>query len=161
MAVRTKHDKWISLALEVSKDSTCLRRQYGAVIVKDNRVVSTGYNGAASGCTECTNIGTCFRIKNNIPHGKEYESCQSVHAEMNAIIQAGYERTNDAILFLAGTEDGKEIMNPSCCIMCERFCRNAHIRYVITRTQIFMFGFDGSTEVIDICNMEDDINGLI
>lgn len=159
MSKRTKHDKWISLALEVSKDSTCLRRQYGAVIVKDDKLISSGYNGAASGCTECTDVGKCYRMENNIPHGKEYESCQSVHAEMNAIIQAG-NRANGAILFLAGTENGEEIPNPSCCIMCERFCRNAHIKHVITKTQIFTFGINGSVRVSSLNKMEDSEYGI-
>lgn len=161
MSIRCKHEKWLSLALEVSKDSTCLRRQYGAVIVKNDRLISTGYNGAARGCTECTDTGICYRIENNIPHGKEYESCQSVHAEMNALLLGDWDRTQDAILFLAGTEDGEEILNPSCCIMCERCCRNAGIKCVVTRTEVFYFNKGNNVTKYKISELRGDDNELL
>ncbi len=82
---------FLELASVVATRATCLRRKYGAVIVKDHRVVSTGYNGAPSGRTDCLERNYCWRKMNNIPHGTGYENCKSVHAEVNAIIRASYE----------------------------------------------------------------------
>lgn len=84
----SKDDYYLGIARAVSMRSTCLRRQYGAVIVKNDRIVSTGYNGAAIGEPNCCDVGRCWREMNNIPHGERYEECVAVHAEANAIIQA-------------------------------------------------------------------------
>lgn len=127
-----KHEYYLNLAAGVASRSTCLRRQYGAVIVKDDRIVSTGYNGAARGIDNCNDIGYCYRAEHNIPHGQQYEKCKAVHAEANAIINASKEEMQNATLYLAGFEDGGRIENPHPCEMCDRLIRNAGIGRVIT-----------------------------
>lgn len=84
----TKDEYYLSIAASVAKRSTCLRRQYGAVIIKNDEIISTGYNGAARGEPNCCDTGECWREANNIPHGEQYEKCVAVHAEQNAIISA-------------------------------------------------------------------------
>ena len=87
--MRVSWDEYFMEIAEIVKTrSTCMRRQIGAVIVKDNRIITTGYNGAPSGCRHCTEIGTCYRQEHNIPSGERHEMCRALHAEQNAIIQA-------------------------------------------------------------------------
>lgn len=126
----SKDEYYLGIARAVAKRSTCLRRQYGAVIVKNDRIVSTGYNGSARGDQNCCDVGTCWREEHNIPHGEQYERCLAVHAEDNAISQAGRE-TIGATLYLAGFENGVEIMAEPC-MMCDRKIKNAQIEKVIT-----------------------------
>ena len=140
---KSKDSYYLDIAVAVAERSTCLRRKYGAVIVKDDVIVSTGYNGAPRGRANCCDIGTCKRASENIPHGERYELCRSVHAEQNAIIAAGYEKTNGATLYLAGIDVsevhgeygyGTEetiIENPDCCMMCKRVIINAGIKKVV------------------------------
>ena len=127
----SKRDYYLSIAAEVSKRSTCLRRQYGAVIVKNDEIVSTGYNGAPRGEDNCCDIGTCWRERNNIPHREQYEKCVAVHAEQNAIISASRREMLGATLYLAGFENGKPIMNAEPCVICRRLIKNAGIETVI------------------------------
>ena len=126
-----KNQYYIGIAEAVAKRSTCLRRQYGAVIVKDDRIISTGYNGAARGEPNCCDEGVCWREAHDIPHGQQYEKCRAVHAEANATINANPSDMIGATLFLAGFEDGKSINIPHPCEMCERMIKNARIRNVI------------------------------
>lgn len=132
---RSKNSYYCNIALAVAERSTCLRRKYGAVIVKDDTIVSTGYNGAPRGRVNCCDLGTCEREQQRIPHGERYELCRSVHAEQNAVIAAGYEKTKGATLYLAGIDvsgDEPEIINaPDCCMMCKRVIINAGISKVI------------------------------
>lgn len=130
---KSKYSYYCDIALAVASRSTCLRRKYGAVIVKDDVIVSTGYNGAPRGRANCCDIGTCKRASENIPHGERYELCRSVHSEQNAIIAAGYEKTNGATLYLAGVDgvEGTVINNPDCCMMCKRVIINAGIKKVV------------------------------
>ena len=127
----SKRDYYLSIAAEVSKRSTCLRRQYGAVIVKNDEIVSTGYNGAPRGEDNCCDIGTCWRERNNIPHGEQYEKCVAVHAEQNAIISASRREMLGATLYLAGFENGEPIWNAQPCVICRRLIKNAGIETVI------------------------------
>lgn len=127
----SKRDYYLSIAAEVSKRSTCLRRQYGAVIVKNDEIVSTGYNGAPRGEDNCCDIGTCWRERNNIPHGEQYEKCVAVHAEQNAIISASRREMLGASLYLAGFENGEPIRNAEPCMICRRLIKNAGIEKVI------------------------------
>ena len=127
----SKRDYYLSIAAEVSKRSTCLRRQYGAVIVKNDEIVSTGYNGAPRGEDNCCDIGTCWRERNNIPHGEQYEKCVAVHAEQNAIISASRREMLGATLYLAGFENGEPIGNAEPCMICRRLIKNAGIETVI------------------------------
>ncbi len=125
----SKDDYYLNIAAAVSKRSTCIRRQYGAIIVKNDRIISTGYNGSARGEINCCDSGRCWREENGIPHGERYEACVAVHAEDNAISQAGRE-TIGATLYLAGFENGKSIQAEPC-MMCARKIKNAGIVKVI------------------------------
>lgn len=83
---------WLGVAEAISQRGTCKRRKFGAVIVKDKKIIGTGYCGAPSGTPNCIDFGECLREKYNVPSGKNYNLCRSVHAEMNAIIHADYEK---------------------------------------------------------------------
>lgn len=129
---------YLDIAAAVAGRSTCLRRQYGAIIVKNERIISTGYNGAARSHTNCCDLGYCYRMKNGIPHGEQYEKCQAVHAEMNAIINASSEEMYGATLYLAGFDIDDEgnrvpIEDPAPCEMCKRLIVNAGIRNVVVK----------------------------
>lgn len=123
---------YLDIAAAVAARSTCLRRQYGAVIVKNDMIISTGYNGSARGWINCCDSGECWREANGIPHGEQYEKCKAVHAEANAIISASRLDMMGATLYLAGFEDGERIPNPKPCQMCERLIENAGIINVVT-----------------------------
>jgi len=134
---KSKIDYYLDIAKSVSERSTCLRRHYGAVIVKNDEIIATGYNGAPRGRDNCSDIGSCLRIKMGIPSGQRYEICRSVHAEMNAIISASRRDMEGAILYLVGVEpDGSYTKNPEPCSMCKRNIINAGIKTIITRTYI-------------------------
>ena len=130
-----KINYYLDIAEAVAKRSTCLRRKYGAVIVNNDEIISTGYNGAPRGCENCTDIGSCRREELNIPSGERYELCRSVHAEQNAIISASRKDMIGGILYLSGidakTEKRLETSEP--CSMCKRFILNAGITTVIMR----------------------------
>ena len=135
MERRDKHNYYLDLAEIVSQRSTCLRRRYGAVIVKNDEVISTGYVGAPRGRKNCSDIGECIRQKMQIPRGERYELCRSVHAEVNAIISASRDQMIGASLYLTGLEmeDGSYIKNASSCSMCKRTIINAGIETVYIR----------------------------
>lgn len=126
----SKRDYYRGIAREVSRRSTCNRRQYGAVIVKDDVIIATGYNGSARGEPNCCDVGECLRESLGIPHGERYELCVAVHAEDNAISQAGREAIG-ATMYLAGFEDGRPIKAEPC-MMCARKIKNARIKEVVT-----------------------------
>ena len=128
----SKEKYYLDIAAAVSARSTCVRRQYGAVIVKNDMIISTGYNGSARGWLNCCDTGECWREAHNIPHGEQYEKCQAVHAEANAIISAHRLDMMGATLYLAGYEDGKRIEDPQPCKMCQRMIENAGIIRVVT-----------------------------
>ena len=128
----TKQTYYLSIAAEVAKRSTCLRRQYGAVIVNNDEIVATGYNGAPRGDPNCCDVGACWRELNNIPHGEQYEKCVAVHAECNAIISASRKEMLGSTLYLAGFEGlDKPIDNPVPCLICTRLIKNAGIARVV------------------------------
>ncbi|MBQ2765957.1 MAG: cytidine/deoxycytidylate deaminase family protein [Clostridia bacterium] len=132
----SKHNYYLDIAQTVSERSTCLRKKYGAIIVKNDIIVSTGYNGAPRGRKNCTDLGMCMRDKLNIPRGERYEMCRSVHAEANAIIAASRDQMLGATLYMACV-DGKtgELVCDTCsCMMCKRLVINAGIEKVIIRT---------------------------
>lgn len=132
---------YLDLAECVAKRGTCLRRQYGAVIVKNDEVISTGYVGAPRGRKNCIDSGKCFRKENDIPHGERYELCRSVHAEANAIISASRRDMIDSTLYLVGIDlvQGGYVNNANCCDMCKRLIINAGIKTVIVRDTEVMF----------------------
>ena len=135
MERRDKTNYYLDLAEMVSQRCTCLRRHYGAVIVKNDEVISTGYVGAPRGRKNCTDIGECVRIRMEIPRGERYELCRSVHAEANAIISASRDKMIGSALYLVGVEAGTgEYVKDSCsCSMCKRQIINAGIETVYIR----------------------------
>lgn len=135
MQRRDKVNYYLDLADVVSKRGTCLRRNYGAVIVKNDEVISTGYVGAPRGRANCSDLGYCIRQKMNIPRGERYELCRSVHAEANAIISAEREKMIGSTIYLSGREvaTGELIVNSCCCSMCKRMVINAGIKTVVVR----------------------------
>ena len=135
MERRDKINYYLDLAETVSQRCTCLRRHYGAVIVKNDEVISTGYVGAPRGRKNCSDIGFCIREKLNSPRGERYELCRSVHAEANAIISASRSEMMGATLFLVGkeAENGEYVKNATPCSMCRRLIINAGITRVVIR----------------------------
>ena len=133
MAKRPDKDLYyLNIAKEVARRSTCLRRWYGAVIVKNDQIISTGYAGAARGAVNCSDTGVCPRQQANIPRGERYELCRSVHAEMNAIIHAARADMIDSTLYLSGlnAEDGSIVNGARPCKICTRLIINAGIKTV-------------------------------
>lgn len=130
-----KENYYLDIAETVLERSTCLRRCYGAIIVKNDEIVSTGYNGAPRGRKNCMDLGYCTREAMNVPSGERYELCRSVHAEMNAIISAARRDTLGATLYLAGREakSGELLHDATSCSMCRRLIINAGIDRVVIR----------------------------
>lgn len=135
MGRRDKVNYYLDLADVVSKRGTCLRRHYGAVIVKNDEVIATGYAGAPRGRKNCSDLGRCIRQELEIPRGERYELCRSVHAEANAIISAEREKMIGSTLYLSGREvsTGQYIKNSNSCSMCKKLIINAGIEKVIIR----------------------------
>ena len=135
MARRDKINYYLDIAETVASRGTCLRRNFGAIIVKNDQIVSTGYVGAPRGRENCSDLGYCTRSKLNVPRGERYELCRSVHAEMNAIIHASREQMLGATLYLVGKEydTGDYVRNACPCSMCTRLIINAGISTVIIR----------------------------
>ncbi len=132
---RDKNNYYLDMAQIALERSTCIRRGFGAVIVKNDMILSTGYNGAPRGRANCIDLGTCIREKLKIPRGERYEFCRSVHAEANAIISASREQMLDATLYLVGRDmaTGEIMLDASPCTMCKRLIINAGIKNVIIR----------------------------
>ena len=130
-----KTNYYLDIAQTVSERSTCLRRHYGAIIVQNDEIVSTGYNGAPRGRKNCIDLGYCTREAMNIPSGERYELCRSVHAEANAIISAARRDTLGATLYMVcvAPETGALIPGSTSCSMCRRLIINAGIRRVVIR----------------------------
>ncbi|KIX11382.1 deoxycytidylate deaminase [Dethiosulfatarculus sandiegensis] len=130
-----KDEYYLNIAREVCRRGTCLRRQYGAVIVNDDQIVSTGYAGAPRGVANCVDLGSCQREELAVPAGQRYELCRSVHAEMNAVIHASRAQTLGATMYLAGIElsDGLPTKNPEPCLLCRRVIINAGIKRVVVQ----------------------------
>lgn len=131
----SKENYYLDIAQTVAERSTCLRKKYGAIIVKNDTIVSTGYVGAPRGRKNCSDLCRCMRDEMNIPRGERYEMCRSVHAEMNAIINAAREQMLDGVMYLAGVDakTGELVKNACCCMMCKRLVLNAGITKVIVR----------------------------
>jgi dCMP deaminase len=127
-----KDHYYLNIAREVARRSTCIRRWFGALIVKNDQIISTGYTGAARGAINCIDIGKCPRQTAGIPRGERYELCRSVHAEMNAIIHAARVDMIDSTLYLVGVEacDGTVVENAKPCRICSRLIINAGIKTV-------------------------------
>lgn len=135
MERKDKNNYYLDIAEAVSQRGTCLRKLYGAVIVKNDEIISTGYVGAPRGRKNCSDLNYCVRAKLEIPRGERYELCRSVHAECNAIISASREAMIDSTLYLVGFElpSMEYVENANCCSMCKRTVINAGIKTVIIR----------------------------
>ena len=132
----SKQNYYLDIADIVLERSTCLRRKYGAIIVRNDEIISTGYNGAPRGRKNCTDLGVCIRETLKIPSGERYELCRSVHAEANAIISAARRDMMDATLYLAGRDakTGEILADTTSCSMCRRLIINSGIKRIIART---------------------------
>ena len=155
----SKHEYYLDIAETVSERSTCLRRRFGAIIVKNDVIVSTGYNGAPRGRKNCSDIGVCQREKLGIPRGERYELCRSVHSEANAIIAAPREQMLGATLYMCCTSptDGSILPDTSNCMMCKRMILNAGISTVIIRDER---GRHRIIETSDWIENDDSLSGV-
>jgi dCMP deaminase len=153
-----KNNYYLDLAEAALERSTCLRRKYGAVIVKNDEIISTGYNGAPRGRENCTDIGTCIREELKIPRGERYELCRSVHAEQNAIISAARKDMIGSTLYEVGIDvkTGKYVENSMPCAMCKRFIINSGIKKMIFRDTKTKYR---EVEVQDLIDNDDSLNG--
>ena len=124
-------DYFIEIAKAVSSRGTCLRRTYGAVIVKDRVIISTGYNGSPRGMENCIDTQKCTRKELNIPSGERYELCEAVHAEQNAIINAPPDRMKGATIYIAGFEEDRTFAGGRPCKLCDRIIKNAQIKDIV------------------------------
>lgn len=132
---RDKYNYYLDIAETVLERGTCLRRNYGSIIVKNDEIISTGYTGAPRGRKNCTDLGYCRRDKLNVPRGTQYELCRSVHSEANAIISASRRDMIGATLYLVGKEakTNSIVKDANSCAMCKRMIINAGIEKVIIR----------------------------
>ncbi len=131
----TKENYYLDIAQTVASRSTCLRKSFGAIIVKNDSIISTGYNGAPRGRLNCSDIGRCIRDELNIPRGERYELCRSVHAEANAIIAASRENMLGSTLYMTclNSKTGEVVAHTSSCAMCKKLILNAGIDKVVIR----------------------------
>lgn len=130
-----KENYYLDIAQTVCERGTCLRRNFGAIIVNDDEIISSGYSGAPRGRKNCIDLGHCVRENLSIPRGERYELCRSVHAEMNAIISAERKRMLGGTLYLVGIDakTGELVENAAPCALCKRFIINAGIVKVVAR----------------------------
>ncbi len=130
-----KINYYLDIAQTVAERSTCLRKAYGAIIVKNDSIIATGYNGAPRGRKNCSDIGYCMRDRLNIPRGERYELCRSVHAEANAIIAAPRDQMIGATLYMACVlpDSDEPVSGTNSCMMCKRTIINAGIETVVVR----------------------------
>lgn len=151
---RDKINYYLDIAETVLERGTCLRRNFGAIIVKDDMIISTGYTGAPRGRRNCCDLGACLRQKLEVPRGQRYEICRSVHAEANAIIHAARTDMLNSTLYLVGRErsSGEYVTQAGPCAMCRRLIINAGIQNVIVRDDPARFrhiAVDGWVEADD------------
>ena len=146
MARISKENYYLDIAATVLERSTCLRRLYGAIIVNNDEIISTGYNGAPRGRINCTDLGYCSREALKIPRGQRYELCRSVHAEVNAIISAARRDIVGGTLYLVGrdAQSGELLSDATSCSMCRRTIINSGLARVVIRKTAEEF------EVVDV-----------
>ena len=151
-----KENYYLDIAQTVLERSTCLRRNYGAIIVKNDEIMSTGYNGAPRGRQNCISLGYCTRDALQIPSGERYELCRSVHAEANAIISAARRDIVGGTLYLVGRDarTGELLSDATSCSMCRRLVINSGLSRVVIRRTPEEF------EVVDVADWiaEDDLH---
>ena len=151
----SKENYYLDIAETVIGRSTCLRRRYGAIIVKNDEIISTGYNGAPRGRANCVDLGYCSREAMRVPRGERYELCRSVHAEANAIISASRRDMVGGTLYLVGRDarTGELLGDATSCSMCRRLVINAGLKEVVIRRTATEF------DVVDVQDWvaEDDL----
>ena len=155
----SKENYYLNIAETVLERATCLRRVFGAIIVKNDEIISTGYNGAPRGRRNCVDMGFCTREAMKVPRGERYELCRSVHAEANAIISAARRDMVGGTLYLVGrnAQTGELLHDATSCAMCRRMVINAGLSKVIIRTAASEFSV---VDVQDWVNLEDDVPDL-
>ncbi len=156
----SKENYYLDIAQTVAERATCLRRKFGAIIVKNDVIVSTGYNGAPRGRQNCNDLNFCYRDKLQIPRGERYELCRSVHAEQNAIIAAPREQMLGATMYMVCVDpnSGDVMGGVNSCMMCKRVILNAGIERLVVR--------DSKTEYREILTADwitddDSLNGKL
>ena len=144
----SKRNYYLDIAQTVLERATCLRRVYGAIIVKNDEIISTGYNGSPRGRKNCVDLGYCTREQLKVPRGERYELCRSVHAEMNAIISAARSECIGGTIYLAGRDvaTGELIPDLLPCPMCRRMIFNAGLSKIVIRR---------TPSTYDILNVQD------
>ena len=151
----SKENYYLDIAETVLERATCLRRIYGAIIVKNDEIISTGYNGAPRGRANCVDMGYCSREAMNVPRGERYELCRSVHAEANAIISASRRDMVGGTIYLVGRNaaTGELLPDATSCLMCRRMVINAGLERVVIRRTATEF------EVVPVADWiaEDDL----
>ena len=142
----SKENYYLDIAQTVSERSTCLRKRFGAIIVKNDSIISTGYKGAPRGRANCNELGFCLREKLQIPRGERYELCRSVHAEANAIISAARRDMVGGTIYLVGrdAQTGALLSDATSCSMCRRLVINSGLEKVVIRKTETEF------EVVDV-----------
>ena len=130
-----KINYYLNMAEATLERGTCLRRSFGAVLVKNDEIIATGYNGAPRGRQNCSDLGYCLREKLEVPRGERYELCRSVHAEQNVIISAERNDMIGSTLYLVGKNlaDGEYVANARPCALCKRMIINAGIKDIVIR----------------------------
>ena len=155
----SKENYYLNIAETVLERATCLRRVFGAIIVKNDEIISTGYNGAPRGRCNCVDMGFCTREAMKVPRGERYELCRSVHAEANAIISAARRDMVGGTLYLVGrnAQTGELLHDATSCAMCRRMVINAGLSKVVIRTTASDFSV---VDVQDWVELEDDVPDL-
>ena len=153
---RDKHNYYLDMAESVSQRCTCFRKHYGAVIVKADEVIATGYVGAPRGRKNCTDLQKCVREEKNIARGERYELCRSVHAEANAIISAPRKDMLGSHMYLTGIDltTNSYVENATSCAMCKRLIINAGI------SKIFIRDDKDNYRVVDVQDWIDNDDSL-
>ncbi|MDD3839527.1 MAG: deaminase [Clostridia bacterium] len=160
MQRRDKQNYYLDIAETVLERGTCLRRNYGAIIVKNDEIISSGYTGAPRGRANCIDLGYCMREEMAVPRGERYELCRSVHAEQNAIISSSRRDMIGSTLYLVGRDmkTGFYVENASPCSMCKRFIINAGIEKVVIRDTKDLFR---TIQVNDWVVNDDSLSGKL
>ena len=154
----SKENYYLDIAQTVLERATCLRRVYGAIIVKNDEIISTGYNGAPRGRANCSDLGYCSREAMNIPRGQRYELCRSVHAEANAIISASRRDMVGGTIYLVGRNaaTGELLSDATSCSMCRRLVINSGLERVVIRKTPTEFEVVNVSEWVE----EDDLQNI-
>lgn len=150
----SKTEYYMSIAKSVATRSTCLRRKYGAIIVKNDEIIATGYNGSPRGCKNCSTINSCLRKELGIKGKEHYELCKSVHAEMNCVISAKRSDMIGSTMYLCGLNPDGTTHKSESCSLCKKMIINSGISRVVTSVD------DNNFKITDTNSFIDDINNI-